>query len=293
MSLNELLKNGLTKEIVKLMPKPKFTASDKCVACPLTNNYSSVGIAFSYIMMAELERLGADIDYHYPVDMVLDAVMYWLDEHEPANVQEYILRKKEYKYVDKVWGLFNAEKERFIRSGELTNEFIKSAIWLAQFYALYRTERYKESDKISDDDVMDIKNMYGIIPDNIRKFHDAHVYVTFGWISGLIMHKVDMVIDDMIIDISATKKMELTDYYWSRLIGYYILWDVDRNFNTRLYDELNKIGIYFSRYGKLWLHDGIRNDKNYKATAMVILKAGYNSIGMEPDRQVLDTMGLL
>ena len=99
----------------------------------------------------------------------------------------------------------------------------------------------------------------------------------------LAVPDADIIVDDMLIDIKTTKKMDFTRDYFNQLVGYYVLsrlgmvnTDMDVVDDDDEYDgskglvvtlpggrkatfnitgsitDIEKIGIYFSRYGKLY-----------------------------------------
>jgi len=72
-----------------------------------------------------------------------------------------------------------------------------------------------------------------------------------------------LVIDDAIIDIKTTKKLDLAKNYFDQLIGYYILYKIGGIDDMPSNCEIKRLGIYFSRYGYLHfidVRDIIRED---------------------------------
>lgn len=83
---------------------------------------------------------------------------------------------------------------------------------------------------------------------------DNHRYVLPG--------EGDFIIDDMLIDIKTTERRSFTNEFWRQLLLYYVLCDVQRmlfdeiygdrdNTSKFKYPEINRVGIYFARYGEL------------------------------------------
>ncbi|MEM3828749.1 MAG: hypothetical protein QXP36_06010, partial [Conexivisphaerales archaeon] len=115
-------------------------------------------------------------------------------------------------------------------------------------------------------DIADMKALYSIIPKDLVK-ETSHVLAdtTFPKGSELVGGAdVDLIIDSTLIDIKTTKSPFLTNYIWSQLVGYYILADIAHEYD-RDFPVIEKVGIYFSRYGKLWEIEAsyIRDNKNY------------------------------
>lgn len=79
---------------------------------------------------------------------------------------------------------------------------------------------------------------------------------TFGKASRLVGGAdCDLVIDDAIIDIKTTKKLDLTRNYFDQLIGYYILYTIGNIDGMPTDCKVKRLGIYFSRYAYLLFID--------------------------------------
>jgi len=72
----------------------------------------------------------------------------------------------------------------------------------------------------------------------------------------------DFIVDDLLVDIKTTERRAFTNAFWRQLLMYYVLADVQRvMYNERdgderrmpsvEYPEINRVGIYFARYGEL------------------------------------------
>ena len=69
------------------------------------------------------------------------------------------------------------------------------------------------------------------------------------WVGGA---DADLILDDILIEIKVTKKLELRREYFNQLIGYYLLSLVGGvNGNTDI-KPIKRIGVYFARHGYLW-----------------------------------------
>jgi len=64
----------------------------------------------------------------------------------------------------------------------------------------------------------------------------------------------DLVIDDKLIDIKTTKKLQMNRNYFNQLIGYYTLYRIGGIAGMPPQNEIKKLVIYFSRYGYLHLY---------------------------------------
>jgi len=86
---------------------------------------------------------------------------------------------------------------------------------------------------------------------------------TFGNHRHILAGEGDFIVDDLLIDIKTTEDSTFTNAFWRQLLTYYVLNDVQRilhdvdgrtygkePFNGK-YPQINRVGIYFARYGEL------------------------------------------
>ncbi len=79
----------------------------------------------------------------------------------------------------------------------------------------------------------------------------------------------------MLIDIKTTKEKRLDNRTWSQLICYLILTQINCELGTKnCFPFINKVGIYYSRYGQVLLTDAkyILKHDNYRAVREALLK---------------------
>jgi hypothetical protein len=63
----------------------------------------------------------------------------------------------------------------------------------------------------------------------------------------------DLILDNVLIDIKVTKHLKLEREHLNQIIGYYIL-SLIGGVNENPHDKpIDTIGIYFARYGALWV----------------------------------------
>lgn len=73
----------------------------------------------------------------------------------------------------------------------------------------------------------------------------------------------DFIVDDLLVDIKTTENPSFTNSFWRQVLLYYVLTDVQRvlyDVEGRTYGkeafegkypQINKVGVYFARYGDL------------------------------------------
>jgi hypothetical protein len=221
-------------------------------ATPLTENYSIVGTAFDYLMRMYICKLNK-----MPYKSIANNGRI-VAEHSIGN------SKKRSRYIESFWDKwqsFNESNNRIFLRIDGLYDFIDDAIVLAKFDTMFRSDYIfddKELYTSNDDDVQDLKNLLNTLhkPKYLSPYltydysflgKDIVLNPTFGESSVYIGGAdADVIIDGTLIDIKTTKKAEFSKEYLRQLLGYYLL-------NKReLYPyKINKLGIYFSRYGVL------------------------------------------
>jgi hypothetical protein len=229
----------------KLFDKPKDKLVGELKAPPLTKNYSTVGTAFDYAIRFYLSCINHKSNYF-------------------SLVAEFGVRddKKRKRFID------DFERKRVgISNKQDVYKLLPDCIILAHLDSVYRNGRdFPNSDifRIDDADVQDLRKLLDVIPEDVFKSQDeCYLNPGFGETSKYIGGAdADLVIDGCLIDIKTTKYLEFTKDHFRQLMGYYIL-------NEREWEErfkvdigtddcieypvgyLNKLGVYFSRYGLL------------------------------------------
>lgn len=86
---------------------------------------------------------------------------------------------------------------------------------------------------------------------------------TFGNHRHILPGEGDFIVDDLLVDIKTTEDGTFTNAFWRQLLMYYLLTDVQRELHDldgptygrepfeEKYPEINRVGIYFARFGEL------------------------------------------
>lgn len=228
------------KELIdSLCEKPKINMKGcPLLVCPLTKHYSMVGTAFDYLLrLIVMRENNLDAEQYFPI----------VAEHVAFKNKARML------FID----AFRGKVEDYSKGNGDIYQFIPDTISLAKMDSIYRSGMEIANSEIfyvDGDDAKDLWNLIGMV--DTRMFH-ANEYCllnpTFGQSSiDIIGADADIIIDGMLIDIKTTKEMALERKYFRQLVGYHILnireceeyWELDQ-------PEINKMGLYFSRYGRL------------------------------------------
>jgi len=264
------MKGGFSKVVIDSIPIPndRFKSSKNCVACPKTKNYSLIGTAFDYLVRSELKRLYPNaIENKFIAESSIALVEQNIKEYGYYQAKNERIGKKELDAMRSIERKYKEERMLFIKSGNLTNSFIETTIRFARMDVIFRAGIYDDVEKNVDPlDIEDLRALYNLIPEGLKKSASNNIILNpnFGFASLEVGGAdADLIIDSKIIDIKTTKEMRLDAYSWSQIVGYLILADEAREIEKN-FPVIERIGIYFSRYGYLWDIDADYVRKNHK-----------------------------
>jgi len=270
MSLTSIMKGGFSQIVIDSIPIPndRFKSSKNCVACPKTKNYSLIGTAFDYLVRSELKRLYPNaIETKFIAENSIALVEQNIKEYGYYQAKNERIGKKELNTMRSIERKYTEERMLFIKTGNLTDSFIETTIRFARMDVIFRAGIYDDVEKNVDPlDIEDLRALYNLIPEELKKSASNNIILNPNF--GAASLKVggadaDLIIDSKMIDIKTTKEMRLDAYSWSQIVGYLILADEARE-TEKNFPVIEKIGIYFSRYGYLWDIDADYVRKNHK-----------------------------
>lgn len=241
MSLTSFIKNNEVRKLfADEFKKPRGKISGEIKAEPVTNHYALIGTAFDYLMRFYLK-------HHYPEAIEkrwVAEISCKLTEVKPSVHKKAV---KNLKFAKDAYS-------KFLKNGVLYEDILKSAILLAQLDPIYRAGYVDENMGIVDeDDIQDLRNLISLV--NIEDFKaDSYCLLNPTFNEGSILvggADADIVIDNQLIDIKTTKKLEITREMFNQIIGYYVLGKIGGIGREEKIEvsNINEIGFYFSRYG--------------------------------------------
>jgi hypothetical protein len=259
-------------KLKELFPKPRFELEGELLAPPRTKNYGGVGTAFDYLLRFYLEHKNPNANKSSWVAEISFALIENFVHNTNRNLyfEGEILEKTE--FIDKVSIQLESARynhKRFIESGILTNELIKSSILLAQLDVVFRANYFDPKFGIhNSEDIKDIKSLMQLInDDHFAVKENCYFNPTFGKGSMLVGGAdADLILDDLLIDIKVTKHLKLSREYFNQIIGYYVLSLIGGVGKNKAPSPIKRIGIYFARHGKLWTIsiDELANNKTFE-----------------------------
>jgi hypothetical protein len=250
MSLTSLIKSDkeLRDKISTTFLRPKLEKSMPLLAEPLTKNYSLVGTAFDYIFRFFLEM----------TNNVQNSSKLWIAEQAIINLSSSVVNSEAYETGSEIINNVKKLKKEFTENGNLSYELIRQTLRMSYIDPVFRAGtgiKYigLDADKA---DIEDIEKQFSLIEEELfRSKEICLLNPTFGKASSLVDGAdADFLIDDKLIDIKTTKKLELSLNNFCQIIGYLVLHMIS-GIDGRKEVEINQLGIYYSRYGYLFLFD--------------------------------------
>jgi len=241
MSLTSLIKNpDVRKKFKDEFPRQPVPRKKEPIAPPLTKHYGLVGTAFDYLLRFYLKRLNPKAK-----------TSPWVAEMVPDLLAD---NKRLQKKAQRVVADAKKAYAHYLKSGKIDKRLLKSVLSLAQLDPIYRsgTDEY-EIGKIDERDLQDLKALISLV--NPKSFKAKKVIVlnpTFGSASHLVGGAdADLLIDNIIIDVKTTKELRVRRDSYNQLIGYYILATIGGVDGLGRKHPIERMGIYFSRFGEL------------------------------------------
>ncbi len=270
MSLTSFVGNKDVRERFRQeFASPKFSVQKPLLAPPLTKHNILMGTAFDYLLRFYLKRLNAQaVESRWVAENAVSILFKYKDgfaihfeTDEVDVVPELMPHKADVAMFHKIKRILSEAKDAYklyVKTGKITNVLLTSAILLANLDIIFRTGRFEdyiELDTVSKEDIKDLENLTSII--DLKLFKTKKICLlnpTFGKVSELVGGAdADLIIDDTLIDIKTTKKLELKRKYFDQLIGYYCLYRIGGINGLSEDCEIKNFAVYFSRHAYLHL----------------------------------------
>ena len=224
-------------------PLPHASLKGTMVAPPVTKNYTLMGTAFDYLMRFRLERLNPDC-----------VTQPWVAETSVELTGVIPRLAFAEKQANSLLRFAKESHVAYIKTGDLSENVLKSTVYLAQLDGIYRAGMVDP--KMGTVDPADLEDLKHLVDAVKPELFPAHLHCllnpTFGEASLLVGGAdADIYLDDTLIDIKTTKYLEFNREQYNQLIGYYILATISGRVGALKSPTVRRVGIYFSRYGVL------------------------------------------
>lgn len=268
MSLTSILTNPLYIDFKKVLKentlKPQFLIKAPIKAPPLTNNYSIVGQAFDYLLRFYIEQDNimaisddeflAEIAY-YELDKILEKSN---DEFIRIGYKgRHIVDKDEFhlKFCRKFLRSYQSHWS-YCESSRISDALLKACLFFARL-DLFMRKGHIDTGLVNEEsvkDVEDLKNLFKVYKkSSFHSDYDCVLNPTFGKGSSLVGGAdADLIVDDMLVEIKTSIHPSLKRKDFDQVFCYYILSLIGRIRPKCYIKRINRIGIYYSRYGILW-----------------------------------------
>jgi len=264
MSLTAFLGNKDVKDRFRQEFKmPRLAIKRELLAPPLSKRYTLVGTAFDYLMRFYLKRLNpnamsskwvAEYSIISPWSPLMKDVVIDGQTGEIFSHTETELTKKARQIIEHA----KTEYSNYLSSGRMTDQLIESTLCLAQLDPIYRAGFVDENlGTVYEEDADDLRNLIAIVkPDLFKAAHLCLLNPTFGKASHLVGGAdADLLIDDTIIEIKTTKKLQLQRRNFDQLVAYFVLHEISGIGSLTLKPEISRVAIYFSRHAYIHIID--------------------------------------
>jgi len=268
MSLTSFVGNKDVRERFRQeFASPKFSVQKPLLAPPLTTHYFLVGTGFDYLLRFYLKRLNPEaVKRRWVAENAVTVLFMYKDGFavdgdtgEVEVVAELMPDKADVAMFHKIKRILSDAKNAYqvyLKTGKISKAILTSAMLLANLDIIFRTGRFEdyiELDTVSDEDIKDLTNLIKIVP--AARFKTKKVCIlnpTFGEASVLVGGAdADLVVDNILVDIKTTKKLELPRKYFDQLIGYYCLHRIGGISGLPQDCEIKNLAVYFSRHAYL------------------------------------------
>lgn len=247
MSLTSIIDRDkeLRHKIGNAFLRPKLERNRPLLAEPLTEHYGLVGTAFDYIFRFFLEKINNAKTSSK--GWIAEQAIWWRiqDEEKREIGSEIISNVKELK-------------KEFVETGKLSRELIRQTLRMSYIDSVYRSGKgFEYIGKDADQaDIEDIEKQFSLVDEELFRSKDVCLLnPSFGEASNLVGGAdADFLLDDKLIDIKTTKKLQLGLDDFCQVIGYLLLHRIGGIEKSKEI-EINHLGIYYSRYGYLFLFD--------------------------------------
>jgi hypothetical protein len=165
---------------------------------------------------------------------------------------------------------------QYIETGMNTDGVVRAALIDAGWKPDESVQSWIDRAAFADDILDEMGELFGLLREASWTQRETVIEKPqFGDHRYVLPGEGDFIVDDLLVDIKTTERRVFTNAFWRQLLIYYVLSDVQRVlYNKRdnekgpvpsvKYPEINRVGIYFARYGELQTveMDSVINDRD-------------------------------
>lgn len=154
--------------------------------------------------------------------------------------------------------------EQYVQTGMNTKGVVKAALINAGWKPNEEVHSWVDREAFETDVLAEMEALFRLLRE--QKWTEGETVFekpTFGGHRHILPGEGDFIIDDLLVDVKTTENPSFTNSFWRQILLYYVLNDVQRVLHDveggtygreafeGKYPKINRIGIYFARYGEL------------------------------------------
>lgn len=153
--------------------------------------------------------------------------------------------------------------EQYIETGMNTDRVVRAALVDAGWKPAGSVESWIDRAAFADDLLDEMGALFELLRE--ASWTEGETLIEkpqFGNHRYVLPGEGDFIVDDLLVDIKTTERRTFTKEFWRQLLLYYVLCDVqqamyderygdDEDVAEIRYPDINRVGIYFARYGEL------------------------------------------
>ncbi|MBA7570013.1 hypothetical protein ES708_11758 [subsurface metagenome] len=271
--------------------KPRFSVNKPLLVPAITSNPQKIGTAFDYLLRVYANYLNPNaVSSKWVAEKSLEILNEIKDNDAVITTPNFRLRKVsnidespegfvegwkkvKYKYYSRAKITIRMAKKNhrsYLKTGKMGDKLIASALDLAMLDVLVTagfmppTLKQTKPDK---NDMEDLRQLISIInPETFKADHTCVLNPSFGPEAAKLMSAAgDIVIDDILIDIKTVKDLKVDRKIFNQLLGYYTLYRIGGIQGMPSNNQINWLGVYFSRHGYLHTYrvEDLINESTY------------------------------
>jgi hypothetical protein len=251
--------------------RPKFARKHgrPLKVAPRSTRYMLIGTAFDYLLRFELQRrMPHAVATHWVAESAIDRIHHQtgsvsttLDLLTAAPPDQYIPPDEVVSRIRRLLKAAKTSLESFRQLGQPSAtkhaEMAAHAIRLAKVDSVIRAMRLEPTfEEAKADDVQELVDLLAVVPfDKFAASKTMLLNPSFGEASRLVGGAdADLIADCTLVDFKTTTKEEIEGKSLDQLLGYFLLARRE-NLTNPSFPALNRVGLYFSRHGHLWIQE--------------------------------------
>ncbi len=244
MSLSDFIELPDVKARFKAeFPKPKLDLKQEILAAaPNGSDVRLVGTVFDYLLRFYIK-------YQNPHAEESEWIAEYALPHFNRRGQNDLFNQAK-NVIDQARNNY----QEFLTNGQFTDKLLRSALLLGRLDAIMRVGYIHDGwETINEQDMQDLRNLVSLLKPQLFK-SSGKIILNPTWTEAAQLVRAadgDLILDDLLVDFKTVKELKLELRVFHQLMCYYTLSVIQRKQEEDAI-ELNRLGIFFSRFGMLY-----------------------------------------